>query len=624
MTDYAGYAAAVTIRAQLFNDVALVAWQAGQITHTISQSYGQFPEQAGVSFFLQYPQAILSSDDPSNLILRLNGSGNMWRRTAPVGRPESQPVQWQADLQMTPQGAFTGPLLLISAQSNTYQLAAWQFDVLGGTAFSAPTEALFNSDPFKSALLGWLSDAVGNLAVPIPLGALGPFSTKSFTNVALKAVNGALLLGLDMDSNTNNNPFSTSGDISQLKDTAGTNNVEFVVNPDAIGPLMPDAYQEVQGQLQDYDATLDSLAISCEEGRFRIKGRAHRTGGAANFSLAAVPLMGAGLPGGIVPVTQKKELTVRPRTWRALSFLPADVSVDVDQSEWVKVLDVVLGTITLGFVAFVDWAFVSEIARNITGGIETADLNPSGATPLVFRIALFTGSPLMRIGVEQFDIHSDGVYVGVSTKLEAPAAKLSGVQSIPSNYINQNIPYSLRLPFDAMEDDPFLRVRWTVIDLESGNILLNQDDVAKNRLSFSFIPSSVGPGLTRFAVVCRAYRALGPFVTELLNQTIRLTVGPPLGHGVFVAWNYGGAVPRIVFNDSTMLWGCLGYREVKRRSTIHRVDKPCGNANHRSRFSPTIQFFDDLPFPISEILAQRTRLCDYCFFGGPASTIASL
>jgi hypothetical protein len=183
MTDYAGYAAAVTIRAQLFNDVALVAWQAGQIAHTISQSYGQLPEQAGVSFFLQYPQAILSSDHPSNLILRLNGSGNMSRRTAPFGRPESQPVQWQADLQMTPQGAFTGPLLLISAQSNTYQLAAWQFDVLGGTAFSAPAEALFNSDPFKSALLGWLSDAVGNLAVPIPLGGLGPFSTKSFTNV---------------------------------------------------------------------------------------------------------------------------------------------------------------------------------------------------------------------------------------------------------------------------------------------------------------------------------------------------------------------------------------------------------------------------------------------------------
>jgi hypothetical protein len=624
MTDYAGYAAAVTIRAQVFNDVALVAWQAGQIQHTINQSYGQLPEQAGVNFFLQYPQAILSSDDPSHLILRLNGSGNMSRRTTPIGRPESQPVQWQADLQIPPQGAFTGPLLLISAQSNTYQLAAWQFDVLGGTPFSAPAEALFNSDGFKSALLGWLSDAVGNLEVPIPLGALGPFSTNSFTYVALKAVNGALLLGLDMDSTANNDPFSTSGNISQLGDTAGTNNVELVINPDAIGPLMPDAYQNVQAQLADYDATLDTLAISCEEGKFRIKGSAHRTGGAANFSLGAAPLMGAELPGSVVPVTQKKELTVRPRTWRALSFVPVDVSVDVDQSEWVKVLDVVLGTITLGFVAFADWAFVSGIERNITGQIETAELNPSGATPLVFRIALFTGSPLMRIGVEQFDIHSDGVYVGVSTKLEAPAAKLSGVQSIPSNYINQNIPYSLRLPFDAMEDDPSLRVRWTVIDLGSGNILLNQDDVAKNRLSFSFIPSSVGPGLTRFAVVCRAYRALGPFMTEVLNQTIRLTVGPPLGQGVFVAWNYGGGVPQIIFNDSTMLWGCLGYREVKRRSTIHRVDKPCKNANHRSRFSPTVQFFDDLPFPISEIFAQRTRLCDYCFFGGPGSTIASL
>jgi hypothetical protein len=624
MTDYAGYAAAVTIRAQLLNDVALLGYKAGQIAHTISQSYGEIPGPlAGVSFFLKSPQAILSSDNPSNLILRLNGWGSMSRQPTIPGPRESQPVEWQVDLQMAPQGSFIGPLLVISAQSSTYQLAAWQFDVLGGTPFSAGAEAFFNSDPFKSALLGWFSDAIGSLSVPIPLGNLGPFSTKFFTNVALKAANGALLLGIDMDNGT----YSTSGDMSQLTDTAGTNNVEFVVNPTAIGPLMPNAYQEVQSQLDDYDATLDSLAITCEEGRFRIKGRAHRTEGAANFSLAAVPKMVAGLPGGYVPITQKNDLTVRPRTWAALSFVPADVSVDVDQSDWLDVLDVVLSVVTLGFVAFVDWAMISGIERNITGGIKTADLNPSGATPLVFRIALFTGSPLMRIGINQFDIHTDGVYVGVTTKLEAPAAKLSGVQSIPSNYINQSIPYSLRLPFDAMEDDPVLRVRWSVIDLDSGNVLLNQDDVALHRLSFSFVTSSVGPALTRFAVVCRAYRALGPFIQEVFNQTVRLTVGPPLGQGVFVAWNYEGGVPQVLFNESTMLWGSFapgGYREVKRRSTIHRVDKPCRNANHRSRFAPTVQFFDDLPFPISEILTQRTRLCDYCFFGGPASTIASL
>ena len=53
MTDYAGYAAAVTIRAQLLNDVALLGYKAGQIAHTVSQSYGEIPGPlAGVSFFL--------------------------------------------------------------------------------------------------------------------------------------------------------------------------------------------------------------------------------------------------------------------------------------------------------------------------------------------------------------------------------------------------------------------------------------------------------------------------------------------------------------------------------------------------------------------------------------------
>ena len=67
-----------------------------------------------------------------------------------------------------------------------------------------------------------------------------------------------------------------------------------------------------------------------------------------------------------------------------------------------------------------------------------------------------------------------------------------------------------------------------------------------------------------------------------------------------------------------------GDRVVERWSKFHRTDKPCKSANHRSRFTYSDEVLDDLPFPIDDIDGNRYRLCDYCFFGGPASTIAKL
>ena len=618
MPDYAGYATAVTIRDHVFGDAFLVAYNAGQIAHTVSQSFQQLPAARGsVSFFFQCPQAILSASDPDHAVLRFTGWGTISVQAIIPGPLETRNVQWQADVQITPSVSLAGAVALLSAKEADYVLAAWEFDVLSGGAFSVAAQAYLNGDTFKSFVLGWLGDAIGNISFPIiDFSFLGPFSGSAFTNVAVKATSGALLLGFDMD----NGVFSTSGDPTQLKDLAGSNDVEVVVNPDAIQPLMPDAYQLVQNEVSQYGATLDTLFITCEEGQFRVKGRASMSEGSANFSLAAVPLMTYGIPGAIIPLTTKKTMVIRSRTWPALSFTPADVSVDVDQSAWVTLVEVIGGVITLGFAAFVTQAFISQTEQNITGGILGANLNLKGVTPLVRRI----GTPPTRFGIEQFEIHTLGVYIGISSQLEAPAANLSGVQSIPSDYVSQSIPYAVRLPFDALQDDPFLRVRWTVIDLDSGNTLLNDDEPAMNRLSFGFVPASVGPGLTRFAVVCRVYRALGPFMTEILNQTVRLTVGPALAKGVFVAWSYEVKVPQFTFDYAADQWRFVEFRTVKRRSVFHRVDKPCQNANHRSRFSPAEVFLDDLPFPVSAILTNRTRLCDYCFFGGPASTIASL
>ena len=36
---------------------------------------------------------------------------------------------------------------------------------------------------------------------------------------------------------------------------------------------------------------------------------------------------------------------------------------------------------------------------------------------------------------------------------------------------------------------------------------------------------------------------------------------------------------------------------------------------------PHLEYLDQLPFPIADLMARRAEVCDYCFFGGPTRTV---
>jgi hypothetical protein len=616
MPDHAGYATAVTIRDQVFDDALLSAWHSGQIRHSFLKFIQEIPAPTGsVSFFFAAPHVRFVPFNRVDGILRISGWGTIGLRFDPFPSPsETKTVEWQADLLITPAASSIGTVILLATKKAGYRLINWQFDVLSGS--SAAADAYLKGSSFKSQLQTWLQDAIGDLSFPIvDFSFLGPFSGVSFTTIDVQCVADALTLGLNID----NGEFATAGDRAALHDFAGANDVAVVVNPDAVKALMPNANQMVQDQIDQYDATLERLDITCEEGRFRVSGRASMTGGAANFSLAAVPRMNFGRPGAYIPLS-KKTMVVKGRSWPAISFVPAEPHADIDRSDWVVLVETIGGVATLGFLLFAVEAFISQIVRNITGGIASSDLNTDGVTPRVRRF----GDPPTRFKIERFDIHTSGVFIGISSRLEAPSANLGGIRSIPRNFTGRRVRYEVRLPFDALESDPFLRIRWTVVDLDSGSVLLNEDGVAQNRRRLEFTPAALGSQVDRFAVVCRVFRVLGPFTTELLNETIRLEVGPFLPKGAFVRWRYDVKNPQIKYDGAAEHWSYIGDRVVQRWSKFHRTDKPCQNANDRSRFTYSDEVLDDLPFPINDIGGNRYRLCDYCFFGGPASTVARL
>src|SRR5690242_13803273 len=116
MPDYAGYAAALTIRDNVFDDGFLTAYHAGQIAHSLVKSFQQVPAPAGsVNFFFQSPQVVLSATDPTHAIMRLTGWGTIRVRINPSPAPsETRSVQWQADILLAPQAEAIGSIVLLS------------------------------------------------------------------------------------------------------------------------------------------------------------------------------------------------------------------------------------------------------------------------------------------------------------------------------------------------------------------------------------------------------------------------------------------------------------------------------------------------------------------------------
>jgi hypothetical protein len=37
--------------------------------------------------------------------------------------------------------------------------------------------------------------------------------------------------------------------------------------------------------------------------------------------------------------------------------------------------------------------------------------------------------------------------------------------------------------------------------------------------------------------------------------------------------------------------------------------------------SPSFKSMDALPFPLAKLAENRSKVCDYCFFGGPTKTV---
>ena len=277
-------------------------------------------------------------------------------------------------------------------------------------------------------------------------------------------LDGVLAIGIDVLALLPHGiQIFTTGDPTQLTDFTEGNDIAVSINRVAAGLAFDGVEREIRTQIEDEGASLDLFTFAVEEGRFFIGGRASQTGGHVDFSMGAVP-----------------QLT-RPgfsREHDELWFDMRDIHVDVSLSWWAAALATIGSIVTLGFGAVVVKGFMDMQRGHVTSSFARKDAQRQAARVQEFTLP-GTSGPVIRLTLERFECHEKEVFIGSTLKPQFPAPRLDGDRVLTADdAMTHSARYRVRLPFDVLDIDAQLNVRWTVRRVDTNEILLTVEDRA--------------------------------------------------------------------------------------------------------------------------------------------------
>ncbi len=620
----AGFAASIALRQELVQTLVRVLYNANRLDHVIGVSVPTL----SANLFLSLPTVSYPANAGGQLAIDLFAWGPM-AVTPPGGGPESRRVKFRARVSVTQSIAIASGRLTFGLNTASATVSNLQIDPYAGGLFSPAAVAYLLSPEFLALVTQGLRlqlVSFGQILPPLDVGFLGAVATDPSTTVRSTTVEEALVLGLDISG-----AVTTHGSISQLSDVSAGNDIGMWTRPSVVPVAFADVRRSIETEVAAQGATLDSFSLTVEEGWFHVAGSASESGGSVSFSVHAVPKL--------VRIGECFEWDEeygehfeycnpdREELW----FDPQDVEVDVDKDWWVVLIEVLGGILTLGIGVLIVEAFVDMIKGNVTSGINT-NTPDRGARNQDFTISGVTRPP-MRRRIEEFECHAEGVFVGLTITPQFWAGKLDGPLVISAEEaMVETVRYTVDLPPDVLEDDPELRVRWIVRRTDTNAILVSSDTAALGMLSIGFDNTTV-PFLTtdQLSIEVRVYRTLGAGSEELFYRLQYLEVRDYVDRShPYVQWSHQAMVPQVqVEADGTHT--VIGSHIVGRRSAIHRTALPgrCRMLRYHSLtklFPPDwrgfpLEYTDALPFPLRELIANRSRVCDYCFFGGPSRDV---
>jgi hypothetical protein len=619
---HAGFAAAVAISRHALESLAKAIYFAGSFDHRLSGTAPAVLTDYSVTLddiFLDVPTLELVQANQGKVGLVLRGWGPVTVAPKNSQLPtERHDCELELLVRLTPRAVLVRGRLGIVFDASTATLDGLAIRPFLGSSFSSDAQGYLDSDAFRYlvelAVRTELSRR-GALLPPFDASFLGAVATDPNTRATLAVVDDAIVLGLDVASGG----VATAGDQTQLTNFLGDRDVGMWTNPVAAPVAFGAVRDGLAATVGAEGATLQSFSLTVEEGGFRVRGSAGRDEGGVTFSLLASPRL------------DKSGEPARDE----LRFPLSEVQVDVRPSWWVVLLEVFALPIIAAFVE----VMTTMVRSNIINGIQVTP--PDGVAPLTTRFTLpGVDEPVFNLRIVAFECHTEGVFAGLNLEADFRGAKALGpdviaAEEVPSLSMRPLL-YHADLGFDALADDPTLRARWTVRVPGSRTSLLVQDrradDAGGGRilwLSPDTVPLLEAPN---FRIFCRLYRVFGSRVDEVLDDAITLAVRDRLDRSrPYVRWTHQALIP-VVRREPDGSKTILGEAIKTRKSKIHRTAIPgrCRMASHYSQSwilstpnkpGPVLEYLADLPFARADLIANRARVCDYCFFGGPTKDV---
>jgi hypothetical protein len=623
----AGFAASIALREELIQSMVRVLYNAGRLDHTINVN----APTVLASLFLSLPEVSYPPNASPRLAIELYAWGPM-RVTPPGGQPENRRVKFRARVLVAQTVSVSAGRLSFGLDTASATVSNVQIDPYSGGLFSPAAVTYLTSPEFLALVtLGLQAQLAefGQLLPPLDLAFLGAIAVHPSTTARHVTVDQALVIGLDINADG----VETDGRPELLGDMSAGNDIGMWTNPRAVPVAYADVRHNIEEEIAKQDATLDDFNLAVEEDWLHVSGKASKTGGSVTFSVHAVPRLFR--EGECFEWDEQfgEHFEYCDPDRHELWFEPTDVAVDIDRRWWVVVLETIAGLITFGIGIMVVEAIIGMIRGNITSGINQntaarADRNQDFTIPGVSR-------PPMRLRIEQFECHAEGVFVGltITPQFWSWYGKLEGPQQVGvEEALVETMRFKIDLPPDVLVDDPELRVRWTVRRTDTNEILVSRDNVASVGLTLEFDKSNVPfLELQELSIEVRVYRTLGAGVEEILYkiQKLRVTDYVDRSHP-YVQWHHQAMVP-LVRVEPDGSHRVLGLQIIGRQSAIHRTALPgrCRMLRNYSlnKIFPTdghffpLEYSDELPFPLADLVANRDQVCDYCFFGGPTKGV---
>jgi hypothetical protein len=639
MSNHANFASVVVLKQTFIQEALRIYHNFNLIPSSVSgteeivdptQPTGTPPTRLDYNLFLDVPRITISASSPLiGVALRLTGRATV----QPMGSASiERQIVIEGSARITPQILLTNSTVQVGLDFSFLLLDSLTLRVISGPALPDREASLINSSLGRLYIQGRLRERLGTNRPLTPelftqitsvMNLLGlrfksPTEEDPQRAFLIKTFDGAIGVGVNLESDGRHG-LVTTGVLDDFYDFTGSSSMATSIHPELAWVLF--AYMQgitvVQARLQA-NVSIDCLRFTFEPGNLHVQGNATQGGISAGFSLRTRPRLTESRVGIDI-----YDFNLHSLPW--WFYLIHIAGVVIMAPVITPILLSVMGSIS------------ANISNQLESGVEGA---VAGDRMYVFTLP-GTDYPPCRLTIDDLAIGADGLDGRSSLRpLWRRASYIEGPESLSPDRLGA-LTYRLITATGVFHPaDPYVRIRWEVRRLDTSAVILTRDVPVMTTGSTEISFDNSSPELSTswgFSIYCRLYRTIGAATEEFFGGTLRLGIYDRLNRSrPYVRWSHGVYTPqvRVTYEGGRRALSYEGTREVERTSKIHRTAIPgrCRFADKYSRWvlpAPDprapgmrqLEYLNELPFPTSELLANRRQVCDYCFFGGPDKNV---